>query len=57
MTRICVKCYRYWVSLSVEVTEILDTCPTCRAGMKPLSRLVGGPKGGPGWRTSLDPRA
>lgn len=45
MTRICVKCYRYWVSLDVELTTILDTCPTCRAGMEPLSRLVGGPKG------------
>ena len=44
MTRICTKCYRYWVSLSAEATEILDTCPTCRAGMEPLSTLRGEPK-------------
>ena len=44
MTRICTKCYRYWVSLDAEVTVILDQCPTCRAGMEPLSTLRGGPK-------------
>ena len=38
------KCYRRWVSLSSEVTEILDTCPTCRAGMEPLSTLRAEPK-------------
>jgi len=45
MTRICTKCYRRWVSLSSEVTEILDQCPTCRAGMEPLSTLRAEPKG------------
>jgi len=45
--RVCVKCYRRWVSLDAEVTVILDQCPTCRAGMAPLSTLRGESKGKP----------
>ena len=46
MTRICTKCHRRWVSLDAEVTVILDQCPTCRIGMKPLSELRAEPKKG-----------
>ena len=45
MTRICTKCLRSWVSLKSEETKVLPLCPTCAAGMKPLSRLRAERKG------------
>lgn len=36
------RCRRIYVELAGEVTKL---CPTCRAGMAPLSTLRGLPKG------------
>jgi hypothetical protein len=41
--RVCTLCDRAWVPLEGE--EAQWRCPTCKAGMEPLSRLVGGPRG------------
>jgi len=42
MIRTCAKCGRGWAPLAGEPPALL--CPTCAAGMEPLSKLVGGPK-------------
>ena len=39
---ICKRCYRRWPPLTSEKWKLIELCPTCRRGMKPLSRLVGG---------------
>jgi len=42
LIRACAKCGRCWAPLAGEPPALL--CPTCAAGMEPLSTLRGGPK-------------
>jgi len=42
--KVCAKCRRGWVPLPQDPES--ELCPTCRFGMAPLSRLVGGPRKG-----------